>query len=47
MIRLVPMTEGEFATYIANAVRDYTDSHIRAGDVLPEEALTRAQKRLR
>ena len=44
MIRLVPMTEGEFATYMVNAVRDYADSHIRAGDVLPEDALMRAQK---
>ena len=44
MIRLVPMTEGEFAAYIASAVSSYADAHIRAGDVLPEEALMRAQK---
>jgi RimJ/RimL family protein N-acetyltransferase len=44
MLHLVPMTETEFAAYLANAVRDYADAHIRAGDVHPEEALARAQK---
>lgn len=44
MLSLVPMTEAEFAAYLAHAVRDYADDHIRAGDVVPEEALSRAQK---
>ena len=44
MLSLVPMTEADFATYLARAVRSYADDHIRAGDVLPEEALPRAQK---
>ena len=44
MLSLVPMSEAEFAAYLAHAVRDYADSHIRAGDVVPEEALSRAQK---
>ena len=44
MLHLVPMTEAEFATYLASAVRDYADAHVRAGDALPEEALARAQK---
>ena len=44
MLDLVPMTEAEFATYLDHAVRDYADAHLRAGDVLPEEALARAQK---
>ena len=44
MLRLVPMTEGDFATYMASAVREYADSHIRAGDVAPEDALVHAQK---
>ena len=44
MLNLVPMTEVEFATYVAGAVRTYADAHIRAGDALPEEALARAQK---
>jgi ribosomal protein S18 acetylase RimI-like enzyme len=38
------MTEAEFAAYLAHAVHDYADDHVRAGDVLPEEALPRAQK---
>jgi len=38
------MTEAEFATYLADAVRSYADAHILAGDVVPEEALSRAQK---
>ena len=44
MLNLVPMTEAEFAAYIAGAVRSYAEAHIRAGDALPEEALARAQK---
>ena len=44
MLRLEPMTEEEFAVYIAKAVRSYADAHVRAGDVEPEEALGRAQK---
>ena len=39
------MTEAEFAAYLADAVRGYADAHIRAGDVLPEEAL-RALRRI-
>ena len=44
MLRLAPMTEDEFAAYLARAVRSYADAHTRAGDVEPEEALERAQK---
>jgi RimJ/RimL family protein N-acetyltransferase len=44
MLDLIPMTEAEFAAYLSHAVRDYADAHLRAGDVLPEEALARAQK---
>lgn len=43
MIELAPMTEAEFATYVAGAVRSYAQAHILAGDVVPEEALARAQ----
>ena len=44
MIHLVPMTESEFVSYLAVAVRSYAESHIKAGDVLPDEALALAQK---
>jgi ribosomal protein S18 acetylase RimI-like enzyme len=44
VLRLEPMTEEEFAVYVAKAVRSYADAHVRAGDVEPEEALGRAQK---
>jgi RimJ/RimL family protein N-acetyltransferase len=44
MLSLVLMTEAEFAAYLAHAVRDYAEDHIKAGDVLPAEALPRAQK---
>jgi ribosomal protein S18 acetylase RimI-like enzyme len=44
VLRLDPMTEEEFAVYLARAVRSYADAHTRAGDVEPEEALERAQK---
>lgn len=43
MLSLSPMTESEFAAYLAFAVRDYADAHIKAGDVVPEEAMSRAQ----
>lgn len=43
MIVLVPMTEAEFATYLAGAVRSYADAHLKAGDVQPDDALSRAQ----
>ena len=44
MLDLVPMTESEFAAYLAVAVRDYAAAHLRAGDVSAEDALPRAQK---
>lgn len=44
VMRLAPMTEEEFAAYLARAVRSYADEHARAGDVEPEDALERAQK---
>ncbi len=31
MLDLVPMTEAEFAAYLADAVRCYADAHLRAG----------------
>ena len=43
MLRLVPMTEVEYARYLSTAVRSYAQSHVEAGDVLPEEAMARAQ----
>lgn len=44
MIRLEPMSEAEFASYLARAVPSYAQAHLDAGDVHPDEALSRARQ---
>jgi hypothetical protein len=43
MLRLVPMTQSEFDSYLERAVPEYAQAHIRAGDCDPGEALALAQ----
>lgn len=38
MVRLVPMTEAELQAYLAGAIDNYAQEHVRAGNWLPEEA---------
>jgi GNAT superfamily N-acetyltransferase len=44
MVKLVPMDDAAYARYLETAVRDYAESHVRAGDWTPEEALALSQK---
>ncbi len=43
MVKLVPMTDTEFAEYLATAVELYAQAHIKAGDCDASEALELAQ----
>lgn len=42
-MRLVPMTQSEFDSYLERAVPEYAQAHIQAGDCEPGEALILAQ----
>jgi ribosomal protein S18 acetylase RimI-like enzyme len=44
MIHLEPMNKTQFQLYLSTAVQGYAETHIKAGDCRPEEALTLAQK---
>lgn len=44
MIRLVPMTKGEFEAYLETAIPDYAADKAQAGDWSEEEALERSHK---
>ena len=43
MIRLVPMTEGEFRRYLATAVVEYAEDRFKCGDCTREEAQARSE----
>ena len=43
MLKLVPMTQAEFDEYLAYAVPDYAQVHIKAGNCDPGEALPLAE----
>ena len=42
-MKLVPMTDAEFARYLETAIEGYAQSHIKAGDCDASEALELAQ----
>ncbi|NOZ50982.1 MAG: GNAT family N-acetyltransferase [Chloroflexi bacterium] len=44
MVRFVPMTENEFQAYRKNAIEEYAQDHVRAGNWHPAEALEKAEK---
>lgn len=43
MVRLVPMSDAEFAAYLEHAIEDYAEAHLKAGDCDADEALTLAK----
>lgn len=43
MVRLVPMTEAQFAAYLERAIPEYAEAHVRSGDCAADEALALAQ----
>jgi ribosomal protein S18 acetylase RimI-like enzyme len=47
MIRLVPMDEADFQTYLAAAIPSYAEEHIAAGRWSREEALRKAEAEYR
>lgn len=46
-ISLDPMTEDEYAAWLAPVVRHYADSHVEAGNWSPQEALRRSAQEFR
>lgn len=44
MVQLLPMTESDFHLYLQNAVEEYAQDHVRAGNWHPSEALQRSEK---
>jgi RimJ/RimL family protein N-acetyltransferase len=42
MVRLAPMTEAEYQTYLGISVREYAGEKVQAGNWQPEEALERS-----
>jgi RimJ/RimL family protein N-acetyltransferase len=44
MVQLVPMSEADLEAYLAYALPDYAQEHVRAGNWPADEALERAQQ---
>ncbi len=44
MITLVPITQPDYDTFIAQSIRDYADDKVRSGNWQPGEALARSKK---
>lgn len=44
MVRLEPMSEAQFQSYLGTAVEDYAQAHLKSGDCAPEDALRLAQE---
>ncbi|MEW6029492.1 MAG: GNAT family N-acetyltransferase [Chloroflexota bacterium] len=44
MVKLVPMTEAEFETYLDDDIRRYAEANVKAGHWLPSEALEKSRQ---
>ena len=44
MVRLVPMTESEFKTYLQKAIEDYAQDHVKAGNWDSSDALQKSEE---
>ncbi|CUS04046.2 GCN5-related N-acetyltransferase [Candidatus Promineifilum breve] len=44
MVQLLPMTASDFHIYLRNAVDEYAQDHVKAGNWHPSEALQRSEK---
>ena len=44
MVELTPMTEEEFAPWLANAIHEYAQEHITGGRWTPENAMQESEK---
>ena len=47
MVRLRPMTESEFETYLARLIPEYAQEHLQAGSLTPENALQESERQTR
>ena len=47
MVRLVPLSEDEFRSWLAQTVREYADEKVRAGNWPPDDALQRSEQSYR
>ena len=43
MVQLLPMTESDLQIYLQNAVEEYAQEHVRAGNWHPSEALQKSE----
>ena len=46
MVRLVPMTETNFESYMEVTIKDYAQEHVKAGNFNPEDAIDLAREQL-
>ncbi len=44
MVKLVPMKQEDFESYLERDIREYAEEHVRNGNWKPEEALERSRK---
>lgn len=44
MVQLVPMTESDLHVYLQNAIEEYAQEHVKAGNWHPSEALQQSEK---
>jgi len=44
MVRLVPMNESDFHTYLTSSIADYAQEHVKAGNWSAEEAQQKAEE---
>jgi RimJ/RimL family protein N-acetyltransferase len=42
-VRLVPMSQPEFAAFVAHEVKDYAEEHVKAGNWSADEALAKSE----
>ena len=44
MVQLIPMMESDLQIYLPNAIEEYAQEHVRAGNWHPSEALQKSEK---
>ncbi len=44
MVQLIPMSEAEFQDYLSDAIKEYAQEHVTAGNWHPSEALAKSEK---
>ena len=44
MVKLVPMSPGEFTAYLGKAIANYADEHVKSGNWSADEALQKSER---